>query len=241
MLGIQVIAHFHRRQHALHLFALLVFRFRIDFQEAREKDDLAGSDELLGTAFNGNGHRGLFGLGITHLGGDRALPDQLIEMLGKGVARNSLTGDVRRTDGLVCLLSTLGLGDILAGFGVILAILVGHDFVGDGKRHVRQVHGVGTHVGDVTGFVELLSDNHRLRHGKAELAGRLLLQSGGGERRRRTLLARGFLNSRYLERSLTAVFQEGNGLLLGRETFVQLRIQLDLLVTQRVEHAIYLV
>jgi len=66
------------------------------------------------------------------------------------------------------------------------------------QRVLRQVHRVGTHVGDQAdgafladrhAFVQLLRDLHGLARGEAELARGFLLQGGGGERRRRAALA----------------------------------------------------
>src|SRR5690606_24154821 len=65
-------------------------------------------------------------------------------------------------------------------------------------RALRNVGGVGAHVRDETDgafaaqaetFIQLLGHVHRLAGRKAQLAGRLLLQRAGGERRRRTAAA----------------------------------------------------
>ena len=62
---------------------------------------------------------------------------------------------------------------------------------------LREVHGVGAHVGDeadaafaeIDAFIELLRQAHGALRGEAELARGFLLQRRGGERRRRIAAA----------------------------------------------------
>ena len=58
-----------------------------------------------------------------------------------------------------------------------------------GQRVVRQVHRVGSHVGDVAGFVQALRRAHRPLRRETELARGVLLQGRGDERRRGAALA----------------------------------------------------
>ena len=98
------------------------------------------------------------------------------------------------------LLGVLGLGLVdlhRLGQGLV-AEVPGDDLAQLGRGFLRQRGGVGTHVGDQAD-VALFADRHALvqplRHahgaagGETELARGLLLQRGGGERRRRATLA----------------------------------------------------
>ena len=128
--------------------------------------------------------------GADHLRSYGALPDQVVEFLfGRG-AFDRLAVDIRRADGLVRLLGLLALGQFL----------------------LREVYGVGTHVGDETLLVEVLGDGHRLRNGHAQLAARLLLERRGRERRCRETLCGFLFGFRHGECGADATAEECLGL-----------------------------
>ena len=78
-------------------------------------------------------------------------------------------------------MASLGMGVVVALLHVLVAE-IGPDLLFDGAHgEAGEVERVGTHVGDVPGFVEALCEHHGLRHGKAESGVGLLLQGGGGE------------------------------------------------------------
>ena len=58
------------------------------------------------------------------------------------------------------------------------------------QRCFAQVDGVGTHVGNVPRFIEVLRDRHGAVHGKAELAAGFLLKGGRRKRIGRRALLR---------------------------------------------------
>ncbi len=151
----------------------------------------AGEDHLAATGLEGgvfhlDGDGAKFELGVGHLGGHGALPDQIVERLfvaGEGLllrGQHLVTGGA---DGLVGLLGTLGLGRITPGLGmqVFGAVEFGDPVAGGVDRLVAQVDRVGTHVGDETIFIELLGGLHGLFGPHAQLAVGFLLHGAGGE------------------------------------------------------------
>ena len=92
--------------------------------------------------------------------------------------------ETRRTNGLVGFLRAGRLGRELATMVVSRAELPADGRFSLGQRQVAQVDGVGSHISNLAGFVEFLSDDHGLLDAEAEPARRLLLQRRGGERRR---------------------------------------------------------
>ena len=129
-------------------------------------------------------------LGVGHLGGDRALPDQLVkaELIGSkpGLRRGTEVGP-SGTNRLVGLLRVLHLAGIETRLlGHILAAIQLDGLV---ARRVNSLAGkrnrVGTHIRDETGFVQLLGYAHGSVGAETEFAARLLLKCGGPERSRR--------------------------------------------------------
>ena len=141
--------------------------------------------------------------GVGHLAGDRTLPDERVET--KQVVVDATFQHLRqhggrgRADRLVGFLRVARLvlveaGALRHGLGAVEA----RDDLADlADRLVGEVHGVGAHVGDeadrafavVDAFVELLREAHGALRAEVELARGLLLQRGGGERRRRVAVA----------------------------------------------------
>ncbi len=90
-----------------------------------------------------------------------------------------------RTDAFVRFLRILGFFGIGADTEIFFAELF-FDHLGNfGDSDFRKMRGVRTHVGDVSGFVELLSDAHGARRSEAEPRGSGLLQGRGDEWRAR--------------------------------------------------------
>ena len=164
---------------------------------AGEVDGLAGGAEarlavLLG--LHGQRHRGALALGVLHLARDRAPPDQVVEL---ALVVAHLRGEVVRVrerlaggaDRLVGLLRVCDVGRVAARLvRHVLAPELRFDQRargGDGLR--RQGRRVRAHVGDEAVLVEPLGGAHRALRGEAQLAGRLLLQRRGRERRLRPL------------------------------------------------------
>ena len=89
----------------------------------------------------------------------------------------------------------------------------------------REVHRVGTHIGDQSRLIKFLCNAHGRSHGVAKFAGCFLLQRRGRKRRRRGAL-RGFggetLNA---EISCFAVFQESIHLFYRSKAMVQFCFQ----------------
>ena len=131
-------------------------------------------------------------LGVGHLRGDGALPDQLVEAelvagellghLGRGA--EGVTGG---TDGLVGLLRVgcLAAVDARGRGDVFRAVQLGGLAPRGRDGLVAQRGGVRTHIGDVAVFVQPLGHLHGALRGEAQLAAGLLLQRRGGERRGR--------------------------------------------------------
>ncbi|MCY1229099.1 hypothetical protein D9M72_414540 [compost metagenome] len=176
--------------------AAFVLAFLIGGEEAGEGDDGTGRRELGVAAVRSHrteadGGRGA--LGVAHLGGNGALPDELVEP--EFVTRELLShlrrgaeGVAGGADGLVGFLRV----GCLAGVntGRLRHVLRAVEFGGlaPGSRHgfIAQRGRVRTHIGDVAVFVEALGHLHGALGGEPQLAARFLLQRGGGERSGRT-------------------------------------------------------
>jgi len=189
------IPHRQRRQEAVTLVLFIVVPpFLIDGQEAGKGDrravgaqgPMAAATEVDGDEVQARG---------SHLRGDAAFPDEVIETpeIPLQPALKGLRGarDVRGADGLVGLLGIFGLGLVAPrGSGQEgFAIMPANELAHAGQRLFGEIDGVGAHVGDQAGgfiaegdaLIKLLGDPHGAAGGETELARRLLLQGGGGE------------------------------------------------------------
>ena len=128
--------------------------------------------------------------GVGHLGGDGALPDQLVEtepvVVEFGVQRSrGGEGIAGGPDGLVGLLGVLDLAGVLTRRR--MHVLVAVQLASLGARGVdgrlRQGRRVGTHISDVAVLVEPLGHAHGALGGEPQLAAGFLLQRRGHERR----------------------------------------------------------
>ena len=81
------------------------------------------------------------------------------------------------------LLRSLGGGVILAYLAIVLAIEFMYLILRSLDAQAGEVDRVGTHIGNLSVFIEMLCHHHGLRHGESEFAGRLLLEGRGGEGR----------------------------------------------------------
>ncbi len=101
--------------------------------------------------------------------------------------------------GFLCVLA---LGGVHARCGghEFCAVQLGCLAACGGDCLLAQCHRVGTHVGDITVFVEALRHLHGHAGGETQLTCGFLLQGGGGERRCRAALVRLGLNGAYGER-----------------------------------------
>ena len=197
------IADLHRRQHVIGIVGLhVVGAFLVHRDVARLHERRAVGAEQMSLLPIGSGervHGDRVEQRVTHLRGDRALPDERIEavqvLLDLALDVGGRDGGGGRADGLVGLLCILRLGLVDARFLGDLGRAVeprGHraDLV---HRFRRERHRVGAHVGDETdaaladvlSLVELLRETHGAAGVEAELAGRLLLERRGGEGRGR--------------------------------------------------------
>ena len=162
-------------------------------QEPRKGDRLARRREEHGLVGAGGGpqpQRNPPAPGVGHLGGHAPLPDQVVEPGGVGV---DLAGDLLRAaepvtggpDSFVGFLGVLHLAGVVPGLlgEVVGAVTLADLGTGGGDGLLRQGQRVGPHVGDVATLVELLRQAHRAVGAVAKLAGRLLLEGGGHERR----------------------------------------------------------
>ena len=103
----------------------------------------------------------------------------------------------------------------MAVFGTVEA----RDFVfARTNAEARQVHRVGTHIGDVSAFIEALRHHHRLRNRKTEFAGGFLLQGRSGERRCRRAFQGLFRDALHREFGIATLLEEGQCLVVGLET-----------------------
>ena len=205
----QDVAHGQVREHGAGLLVVDV----VDGGEAVELDAVAGSGEhavLIRVAvrvgrFDLHFHRVLDG--GRHHGGDEPLPDETVQfiLVGAEGAADFVRSerDVRRADGLMAVLRVVALLEVTGLVRDILVAVGGLDvvhrrstgLVGDTER-VRSHVGDETDLGalDVDTFVQLLGHLHGATGLEAEAAGRVLLQGGGDERRRRLFAAGALLH-----------------------------------------------
>ena len=183
------------RQRTLILVAVVVLADLVRGEEAGERDHGARGaelDVLAGCALRGEAQRHGLSARIRHLGGDRALPDQLVEreLVAVQLAAH-LVGRAEEvaggTDRLVRLLRVLHLAVPGARLRreVVGAVELRHLLASGRDRRLRERRRVGAHVGDVAVLVQALRDAHRRLRRVAQLAARLLLQRRGAERRSR--------------------------------------------------------
>ncbi len=129
-----------------------------------------------------------------HLAGHELAPDQLVQALGVTLHARQLARvgvDVGRTNRFVRLLRAfLTAIDVRRIRQVFLAEFVLDVSASHGHRVSRQVGRVGTHVGDVTGFVQTLGHHHGFLHAIAQAVARGLLQGRRDERRGRLAAGR---------------------------------------------------
>ena len=232
-LGAKGAAFFQMRQAGLALLVALGVIRAVGLQEAGEGNGAAGGGEfhVIAAIIRGGraGHGDLHGgsLGIGHLGGDGALPNQVIELK---LLRIQLAGKLAwggeglagRADGLVSFLRVFDLAVIHArGIGnVFCAVDAGGGVARGGQTLLGQRGRVRTHISNVAVFVQALRNAHGALGGKVQAAAGLLLQRGG--HKRRIGLARiglvfhpGDFHARALERRL-----QGLGLRLGNDNDV---------------------
>src|SRR5690606_28501748 len=162
---------------------------------------------------------------VGHLGGDGALPDQLVqlELVARELARHLTRGAERVTGGtdrLVRLLRALGglavdarlLRDVLGAVQLGRLPARGRDGL------PRQRRGVGAHVRDVAVLVQRLRGAHRLVGAPPQLAGGLLLQGRRRERRGRAARVRLGLDRAHGERgAVERTDQRGRRRLVERD------------------------
>ena len=189
----------HRREVDLTVGQLrfgVVLPFDVRPLEARELDDSARGTELdrarhaadVGRA--GQADLGARSGGVGHLGGDRPLPNEVVELeLVSGQRPGGLVrgaeGLPRRPDGLVRLLGVLDLLVVEPGSrrDIGRSVHGGGLGPGCGQRLVRQRRRVCPHIGDPASLVEGLSHRHGALGAEPELASGLLLKGRGDERR----------------------------------------------------------
>ena len=176
----------------------------VGLQEALEGHGAAGSGEITGLAARSRTRDGqLHGrsASIGHLGGHRALPDQLVELellSVQLVGQLSWGGELlsSRANGLVGLLGVLHLAGVLTWrirHELRAVELLGLS-AGGLDACVGQGRGVRTHISNVAVFVQTLRDAHSALRGKAQLAAGFLLQRRGHKRWVRTARVRLLLN-----------------------------------------------
>ena len=228
-------------QHVASLLLLLVVvgRFAVDLQETVELHHLALGDKRCRDVgcFQVEGvvsrqefylHRCLLQLCVGHLRGNGAFPYQVVEPLLLSRALNGGLVHIGGTDSLVRLLCPLRAGVVLAGLRVVGTVEVCNLLLRGSETERRQVHRVGTHIGDASALVEALCHHHCLADGEAQLAGGVLLQCRRGERGRRCALHRFLLNVLHGECSVLAGLQQLLHLLMRFQARGQRSLQLRL-------------
>ena len=137
--------------------------------------------------------------GLSHLTGDRALPDQFIERQIPAIKTCLLRGTetlTGRANRFVSLLGVAGLGTELPGpfAQILLAVTRFHTVAGSTDGLIGEMHRVSTHVGDEAPLIQTLCTAHGFPRREPKLAVRLLLECAGREGRNGTSHRRFFLH-----------------------------------------------
>ena len=219
----QLIAFFCLWKNASELFIVLVVvdRLFIYLDETVEGDHFALGDKLFFGGVHLDGNRCLLNICVGHLTGDGTFPDEVVETFLLCGAFYLYLVHIGRTDGLVGFLGTFRMGLVMTRLAVLLAIETVDFCLAGIDAEIRQVDGVGTHIGDTSVLIQSLGDHHRLTDGEAQLTGSLLLQGRCGKGRCWCTLHRLFLDAVHRECGVLAFLQEGLCLLCGLETGTQ--------------------
>ena len=191
ILATERFAHGHLRQHHVAVGDIgfgIVGSFDIRPQIAGKFDGLAARLEHRPVDFHRD--RGAEAPGVGHLAGNGPLPNQVVEfeLIGAEFVPQRL-GKIEvvtgRPDGLVGLLGVFHLGLINSRLRrqILMAVLRCHQRPGRLDGHRRQTGRVGSHVGDMAGFVQALRHLHGVPGGKSVFAVGFLLKRAGRKRR----------------------------------------------------------
>ena len=126
------------------------------------------------------------------------------------------------------LLGSLRTGVILAYLRIFLAIEFADLLFRSIDTQAGEVDRVGTHVGNLSVFIQVLRYHHRLTDSKAQFAGSLLLQGTGGEGGSRCTLQRFFADAADGEGCFLALLQQPIYLLVSLQTLGQCGTHLTL-------------
>ena len=121
----------------------------------------------------------------------------------------------------MCLLCSLYTGLVLAGLVILRSQIVSNPGLGRTYGKLRQSRGIGTHVGNQSGLVQMLRYGHGLADRESALAGGLLLKGRGSKRRSRTFGNLFLLHRTYGKHAAPAALKESLGLLLRVKPAVQ--------------------
>ena len=165
----------------------IVTAFLIDPQETVELHDLTGGAQADLFILAADLYRRALQPGAFHLTGQRALPDQIIQLalvrFGQ-FQRGGILGHVRGPDTFVRFLGVLGLVfiDTRGRWHVFRAKPVLDRIAGHRHRLGGHVDTVGPHISNVTGLIQTLGGAHGLARTHAEFAAGFLLQGRRHER-----------------------------------------------------------
>ena len=151
----------------------IITALHVGTEETRKINALSTGTEHRISSTQINGQHGEAGL--SHLAGDGALPDQLIESEIPAIetcllwSTKTLTGRTNRFMRLLCI---AGLGAELPGplAQIVLAVTRFHTAAGSADRLIREMHRIGAHVGDETTLIQTLRTTHGFPGRKPKLA-----------------------------------------------------------------------
>ena len=180
------LALFDLRQTLVVFVRAVVAAFLVDTQEAVEQHDLTVGTQHDLPILAANIHGRAFHPRRFHLAGQRALPDQIIQLALIGIldlCLRCVDHHIRRADTFVRLLRVLRLVFVDAGVlrDVIVAKLRLDRVARTGHRFWCHVDAVGPHIRDESGLIQALCNAHALLCAHAEFTASFLLQGRGHE------------------------------------------------------------
>ncbi len=202
------LAHF-RQQALLFGIILVILALEVHFEETVECDHFTLCPQhVRRTCADGDVHHGLLQLGIGHLAGQGAFPDEVVELLPIAITAGVAHPHFGGADGFVRLLRAFAFGGESARLAVACTVLFANGLLCGADGQLAEVDAVGTHIGDVPLLVQTLCDAHRAVHAIAQLAAGFLLQRGSGEGCGGGSLGGLFLHSLHGKFRADAAFQE---------------------------------
>ena len=148
-------------KHSCCFFLVFVARFHIYFEKPIKLNHFSTCNKFyFWRVWNQNFSLGLFCDSGSHLRSDGSLPDKLIEFFFTRVGTCNVVFHVGRSDTFMSLLCSLWFGCVMGYFWVFRTVFFCYLLFDCVDCKFWEIYRVGSHVGDESCFIELLSNLH---------------------------------------------------------------------------------